>query len=150
MGAAAPYTANAFAEFGGSAEQRHQQRQRGRGDQRGAGALDRAAGDLDADVAGGAGEHASRRQDEPAGDEDLPGPEEVGEPAAEQQQSAEGDDVGVEHPRQRLGGEAELGLHVGEGDADDRRVHDDDELGGGDECEPEPAAFRPGRWLVAT
>ena len=40
------------------------------------------------------------------------GAEQVGEPAAEQQQAAEGDDVGVEDPREVLGAEAEVGADL--------------------------------------
>ena len=126
-------------------EQHHQQGQRGRRDESGTGALDGAAGELDGGVAGGTGDNRPGEQDGPAGDEHLAGAEQVGQAAAEQQQPAERDHVGVEHPRQVLGGEAQVGLHLRQGHADDGRVHDDHELGGGDEAERPPAAVARGR-----
>ena len=119
-------------------EQHHQQGQRGGCDQRGSGALDGATGQFDADGAGQAGDGGPDQQDGPAGGEDAAGAEQVGQSPAEQQQTAERDDVGVEHPGQVLLGEAEVGLHLGQGDPDDRGVHDDHELGGGDEPEGPP------------
>ena len=88
---------------------------------------------------GEAGGERAGGQDGPAGGEDPAGAEQVGQPAAEQQQAAEGDDVGVEDPATAVGGEAEVGLDLGQRDADDRGVHDDHELGERDERERRPA-----------
>src|ERR687896_475702 len=62
----------------------------------------------------------------------------VGQPAAQEQQAAERDDVGVEYPGQVLWAEAEVRLDLGQGHADDRRVHDDHEL-----CERDDGKGRP-------
>ena len=48
--------------------------------------------------------------------------DEVAEPAGEQQQAAEGDQVGVDHPRERRLREAEVALDRRQRDVDDRRV----------------------------
>ena len=81
--------------------------------------------------------------------EDAAGAEQVREPAAEEQEAAERDDVGVEDPAEPLRGEAEVVLHLRQRDADDGGVHDDHELGRGDDAESKPAAaasgFRGGR-----
>jgi len=110
------------------AEEHHQQRERRRRDQRRAGALHRASGDLDLGRAGNAGGQRARSEHGPADAEKSLGTEHVRQAAAEQQQAAEGDDVGVEHPREVLGTEAEVGADVGQRDSDDARVHDDHEL----------------------
>lgn len=74
------------------------------------------------------------------GDEDLAGPDEVGEASAEEQEAAEDDHIGVEDPLELALREAQVLLHLGERDPDDRRVHDDHELCGGehDKCPPAP------------
>ena len=79
-------------------------------------------------------------QDRPAGDEHALGAEEVGESASQQEQTAEGDHVGVEHPREVVLVKAQVLLDVGQGDADDRRVHDDHELGQRDDRESPTSA----------
>ena len=101
------------------------------------------------DVAGEPGHQRAGGEDDPAEAEDAAGAEQVREPAAEEQQAAERDDVGVEDPAEPLRGEAEVVLHLRQRDADDGGVHDDHELGRGDDAESEPAAaasgFRGGR-----
>jgi hypothetical protein len=99
-----------------------------------------AAGGIGTSVARETGRERSDAEDDPAEAEDPAGAEEVGEAGAEEQQPAEDDDVGVEDPREVLGGETEVGLHLRQGDADDRRVHDDHGLGEGDESERDPAS----------
>lgn len=126
-------------EVGGASEEHHEQRERGGSDQCGASTLDRATGDLEPDIGGSPGQKRACDEDDPPDDEDLPGSEHIGQPPAEQQQTAEGHDVGVEHPRERLGGEAEVALDVRQSHSDDRGVHDDDELRSGDQYEAEPA-----------
>ena len=53
----------------------------------------------------------------------------VAEAATEQEQSAEGQRVGVEHPRQRRGGEVQRALDVRQRDVHDGRVEHDHQLG---------------------
>ena len=121
------------------AEEHHQQRQCRWCDQRRAGALRCTGGDLDAGGLGEPGDQRCAGEDRPAGGEHAAGAEQVGEAAAEQQQAAEGDDVGVEDPREVSGAEAEVRADLGEGDADDRGVHDHHELRERDEAERGPA-----------
>ena len=87
-----------------------------------------ACGDFHAGGVGEAGGQRPGGEHGPADGEDALGPEQVGQSAAEQQQAAERDDVGVEHPREVLGAEAEVRADVGQGHADDARVGDDHEL----------------------
>ena len=84
--------------------------------------------------------------------EDAAGAEQVGEPAAEEQQAAERDDVGVEDPAEALGVKPRSCCIFGQRDADDGGVHDDHELGRGDEPEgePAPAALAPRRMAWKT
>ena len=114
------------------------------GDDRGAGALDRA-GRQQPGLGGGepAGQRGGGEQQQP-GDEHLAAAEQVPGPAAEQQQPAEGQRVGVDHPFQAGAGEAERALDVRQRDVDDGRVEHHHQLRGGDDqqgqAEPGPAA----------
>jgi hypothetical protein len=121
------------------AEEHHQQRQCRRGDECRADALDRTGGDLDAGRLGEAGGERAGGQDRPAGEEQALGAEQVGQAAAQEEQAAEGDDVGVEDPREVAGAEAEIALDLGQGHADDRRVHDHHELRERDDGKGRPA-----------
>ena len=89
-------------------EQRHDQRQRDRGDDRAAESLHRARADQHRlrrrQPAGERGEREQRDPDQ----EQPPLAEEVAEPAAEEEKAAEGEQVGVHHPGQRRLGEAEI------------------------------------------
>ncbi len=67
----------------------------------------------------------------------------------EQEQAAEGEDVGVEDPRQRGAREAEAALDVGQGDVDDGGVEHHHQLGGEDDGQHDggmaaPPARSPG------
>ena len=128
-------------------EDREEQGQCGGGDERGPGALHCSADQLDGHGVRQPGGEGTDGQGGPADAEDAAGAEQVGQPTAQQEQAAEGDDVRVEHPAQVLGAEAEVGLHLRQGDPDDRRVHDDHELRCGDQTQrqPAPAARGPRR-----
>ena len=72
-------------------------------------------------------EDGDARQERPAPAEEVSGP------GPQEQEAAEGEQVGVEDPRELAAGEAEARLDVGEGDVDDGRVQDHHELGGQDD-----------------
>ena len=85
-----------------------------------------------------------------AGQEDAAPAEQVAGPGAEEQQPAEGEDVGVEHPRQPAAREAAAPLDVGQGHVHDGGVEHHHELGREDDEEehrrvPEAAPERPRR-----
>jgi hypothetical protein len=65
--------------------------------------------------------------------------EEVAEAAAEQQEPAESDQVSVDHPRERLLGEAEVLADGRERDADDGHIEDDHQVAETEDEEREPA-----------
>ena len=113
-------------------------RQRGGRDQRGAEAL-HGAGDDQPQLALGeaAGQRGDREEDE-ARDEHAPPAEQVGQAAAEQQEAAEDQGVGVDDPGQVVLGEVEVLADRRQRDVDDRRVEDDDELGGREKGERQP------------
>ena len=102
------------------------------------------------DGGGQAAEEGGQGEDQDAGDEGAAAAQDVAGPAAQQQQAAEGEGVGVQHPRQAGGGEAEGLLDLGQGDVHDGRVQHHHELGGRDDGEGQrgmvPAAWRAGRW----
>ena len=74
------------------------------------------------------GRHAAqhRRGDEQrqAGQQHAAAADEVADPPGQQEQAAEGDEVGVDDPREVRGGKAEVALDRGQGDADDGLVDD--------------------------
>ena len=74
-----------------------------------------------------AGQRGEREQQHP-GHEDAPAPEQVGRAAAQQQEAREGQRVGVDHPLQVDGGEAQILADRRERDVHDRDVEDDHEL----------------------
>ena len=84
-------------------------RQRGRGDDRGAEALHRARGDQPRlglrEAAGKRGEREQHQADH----EHPPAPQQVGEAAAQQQEAAERERVGVDDPREVVAGEVQRG-----------------------------------------
>jgi hypothetical protein len=121
-----------------------EQRQRGRRQQRGEGALQRAGRDQQAEALRGAAERGRAGEAEQAGDERPLAPEQVGDPAAEQQQAAERERVRRDDPLAVVVGEAEVGLGGGERDVDDRHVEDDQQLGDADDPEDQPPAVGMG------
>ena len=83
-----------------------------------------------------AGQRGGGEEDE-AGHEHAPAAEQVGQAPAQQQEAAEGERVGVDDPGEVLLGEVEVAAHRGQGDVDDRRVEDDDELRRGEQRQRE-------------
>ena len=111
-----PGARRALGEGGGD------QRQRGRGDQRPAGALHRAGGEQKRLAAGEpAGQRRGGEQHQP-GDEHAAAAQPVPGPPAEQQQPAEGQRVRVDHPLQARPGKAQRPLDVRQRNVHDRRV----------------------------
>jgi hypothetical protein len=64
-------------------------------------------------------------EDGQAGQEHAPLAEQITEPAGKQEQAAEGDQIGVDHPREAALGEAQVALDRRERDVHDRRVEHD-------------------------
>jgi len=129
--------AGALAALG---ERRHEDRQGGGGQQRGAEALQPARADEQLGASGGRAAGREQGEHGHAGDEHAPAAEDVGGAAAQQQEAAEHEQVGVDHPGQRALGEAEVGADRGQRRVDDRVVDRGDELGGADQREDQPAA----------
>ena len=82
-------------------------------------------------------------EDGQAGEQQAAAPEQVAEAASEQEEAAVGEDVAAGHPLQVLLREAQAVLDGRQGDVDDRRVGDVEELHGaqqhqGDRAEPRP------------
>ncbi len=121
-------------------EGRHQQRERGRGEQRAAEALEAAEGDQRALRPGQPAEERARSEERQPGDEQPPPAEQVGEPTAKQKRSAEEDRVSGDHPLQVLLREPEVGFDRRQRDVHDRDVENDHELRGDDQCQCAPAA----------
>ena len=113
--------------------------------------------------------HASEatREQADAGEEDAPAPDQVAEAPRQQQQPAEGDQVGVDDPREARRGEAQVVLDRGQRDVDDRHVEHDHQHPDAQHVQRDPApssaARRPAsrlrergaspasdRWLVLT
>jgi hypothetical protein len=97
-----------------------------------------------------AAEQRRQREHQDPGDEHAAPAEDVAGAAAEQQQAAEGQGVGVEHPRQAGGGEAQRLLDLRQGDVDDGGVQHDHQLRRRDDGERQrgvlAAARRP--WVL--
>jgi len=131
-------------------EQHGHQRQRGRGEQGGAEALNCARGDEPAGALGEpAGQRCGREQDQ-ASDEQTTTSEHVGDTTAEEQEAAEHEHVRVDDPRQVVRREPEVRPDRRQRDVDDRRVEHDDELGRGEQRQREPlvgAAARHAEFL---
>ena len=66
-------------------------------------------------------------------------PEEVAEPTAEQQEAAEGQQIGVDDPRERLLREAEIVADRRQGDVHDRGIEHDHQVAEAEHVEGEPA-----------
>ena len=109
------------------------QRQRGRRDDRAAGALD-GPGRQQPRLGSGqpAGEGCGREQQQ-ADNEHLAPAKQVTGTAAEQQQAAERQRIAVDHPLQAAVGKSEGRLDVGQRDVDDGGVEDDHQLRGRDD-----------------
>ena len=100
----------------------------------------RAARSIQLDV-GDPAEHGADGEDGDP-DEEHPAPaEEVSGSGPQEQEAPEGQDVGVDHPGEPTGGEAEAVLNVGQGHVHDRRVQHDHQLGREDD-EEEDARVR--------
>ena len=85
-------------------------------------------------------------QDEP-GEEDFLAPDEIAHPPGEQQEAAEGDQVGVDHPREVALGEVQVALNRGQRDVHDRRVEHHHQLAEAQHPERDPAAALAARCL---
>ena len=123
-------------------ERRRQQRQRGRGEQRAEGALQRARADEHAEAVGRATDGRGAGEAQQADDEGPLAPEQVPDPAAEQQQRAERQRVGGDHPLAVVVGEAEVALRGRQRDVDDGHVEHDHQLGDPDHHQDQPSSFR--------
>jgi hypothetical protein len=120
-------------------ERRRDDREGGRGHDRGAGALDHA-GRKERRRRPGEPAHERRgREEQDTGHEQAPAPEEVGRPSSEQEQAAEGERVSAQHPLQALLREAEVGSDRGQRHEHDRAVEDHHEEGGAEERKRPPA-----------
>jgi hypothetical protein len=120
-------------------EGRRDDRQRGRGHERGAQALQRAGGDEHPAGLRQAVQQRGDREDHDADEEHTLAPEEVRRSTAEQQEAAEDERVAVDDPLEARRREVEVGLDRRQGDVRDGRVEHDHELRDADEDEDEPA-----------
>ena len=119
-------------------EQDGDERQRGRGEQRGAKALHGAGRDQPTlALSEAAGKRSDGEEDE-TGDEQPATTEQVGQTTAEEQEPAEDEHVGVDHPREVVLREVQVPTDRGERDVDDRRVEYDYELGSGEQRHGQP------------
>jgi hypothetical protein len=119
-------------------ERRRDDREGGRGDQRGAEALEPAAEDQHRRGVGEPVQQGREREDDEPGEEDALAPEQVAGAAAEEQEAAERQRVGVDDPLQVALGHVQVGLDRRQRHVHDRRVEDDHELRQADEREDEP------------
>ena len=115
-------------------------RERGRGEQCAAEALQRPGDDQRSFRPGEPGKQRAEREHRDACHEQPPASEQVGKAAAQEQHPAEQDRVGGDHPLQALLGEMEVVLDRGQGDVHDRDVDDDHELRGNGHRENKPAS----------
>ena len=118
-----------------------EQRERGRGEERGRHPLQRARGEEHLAGDRETGERGCRDETGGAEEEGSAVTVPVGESAAEQEQPAEGEDVGGDHPGERGCVHTELAPEHGKSDVDDRRVEHDEELCERQDAEGEPAAL---------
>ena len=77
-----------------------------------------------------------------AGQEHAPLAEQITEPAGQQEQAAEGDQVGVDHPREAALGEPQVALDRRQRDVHDGRVEDDHEEPDAEDDQGVPAVAR--------
>ena len=118
---------------------RHQERQRGRREERAAEPLQRPEADQRRLRPREPAEKRAHGEERQPRDEEPAPPEDVGEPAAQQQRSAEHDRVGGDDPLQARLGEVEIRLDRRQRDVHDGHVEDDHELCDDDQCESGPA-----------
>ncbi len=109
----------------GLGEHRHDHSQdHGRG-QRAADALDEPRDDQHGLALGGAAQRRGGDEHREAGQEDVAASDQIPEPAGKEEQAAEGDQVGVDHPREIRLRESEIALDRRQRDVHDRHVEDD-------------------------
>ena len=130
--------AHRLGALGRLGEEAHHQRERDRRDDRPAEPLDGPRRDQELLRAGEPARDRSDREQRDPDQEHAPVPVEVAEPPAEEQEAAEGEQVGVDDPRERRLGEPEIGPDRRQRDVHDRRVEDDHQSAGAEdeECEP--------------
>jgi len=109
-------------------ERRHDDRQRGRREQRGAEALSGARGEEDALASGERGADRGEREHGEAGHEHTAAAEHVGEAPTEKQEAAEHQRVARDRPADGVALDLKAAGHVGQGDIDRRDVEDDHQL----------------------
>ena len=108
-----------------------------RGGDRGADPLQGAGAEQPGRRLGDAAEHRGEGEEGDAGDEDLAAAEDVAGPGAEQEQTAEGQRVGVLHPGEAGGGEAEVLVDARQRRDHHRDVEDDHQVAAEDDREDE-------------
>ncbi len=126
--------------LGALGEGRGDDRQRGRGHDRGADALDHAGRKQRRRRPGEPAHERRGREEQDTGHEHAPAPEQVGRPSSEQQQAAEGERVGAQHPLQAVLREAEVGSDRGQRHEHDRAVEEHHEKGAAEQRKRPPAA----------
>ena len=119
-------------------EGRHEDRQRGRGDDRRAEALDGTGADQRRLVPRERREERGRREHDEADQEHAPAAEEVGRAPAEEQEAPEDERVRADHPLEVLLREAQVDLDRREGDVHDRDVEHEHELDDAQERQRQP------------
>ncbi len=125
-----------------SRERRHEDRERGRSDDRRAEPLEGAGADQRRLVPRECREERRDAEDGEADDEHPPPAEEVGRPSAEEQEAPEDERVGADHPLEVLLREPEIGLDRRQGDVHDRDVEHDHELDDAEERQRQPSVIR--------
>ena len=123
----------------------------GRG-QRAADALDEARAHQNRLALGEPAERRGCDEDRQADHEDAPPADEIAQPAREEEEAAEGDQVGVDHPREARLAEPEVALDRRQGDVDDRLVEDDHQEADAEHDERDPARTLVGgrSWLAVS
>ena len=120
----------------------HQQRERGRSQQRPTEALHRPEGDQRALRPGEPAQERAHGEERKPEHEQPSATEEIRQTAAQEQRAPEEDGVGRDDPLEVGLREPEIRLDRGQGDVDDRDVENDHELGGDDQREGAPAPVR--------
>ena len=126
--------------LGALGEQGRDDRERGRGHDRGTDPLEGAGADQRLVRPGEPAEKRSEREESEADHEHPPPPEQVRGSPSEQEQPGEGEGIGAHYPLQPLRREGEILLDRGESDGHDRGVENDHEEGAAEEGERPPAA----------
>ena len=135
--ATALYQATRAGALGALGEADRQQGEGRRGGDRGADPLQGAGAEQPGRRLGDAAEHRGEGEEGDAGDEDLAAAEDVTGAGAEQQQAAEGQRVGVLHPGEAGGREAEVLVDARQRRDHDRDVEDDHQVAAEDDREDE-------------